>query len=114
VSKDYLEEYFSSRKLDVKGSTWTFYNHTRKRLEEYFPGRSIQSITSIEAKQFRKWLEKTNKRDMAKEGEASKGLAINSIKRRTGLCLSDIQAGDRGRLDLEESLRWDVNVGTVQ
>jgi integrase len=31
-------------------------------------------------------LEKTNKRDKAKEGEASKGLAINTIKRRTGLC----------------------------
>jgi integrase len=84
--KDYLEEYFSSRKLDVKGSTWIFYQHTRKRLEEYFPGRSIQSITSIEAKQFRKWLEDSNKRDKPKEGKPAKSLAINTIKRRTGLC----------------------------
>jgi hypothetical protein len=99
--KDYLEEYFSSRKLDVKGSTWIFYQHTRKRLEEYFPGRSIQSITSIEAKQFRKWLEDSNKRD--KHDQATDG-ALSS----------DIQAGDRGRLDRKESLRWDVNFGTVQ
>jgi integrase len=84
--KDYLEEYFSSRRLDVKTSTWIFYQHTRKRLEEYFPGRSLQSITSIEAKQFRKWLEDSNKRDKPKEGKPAKSLAINTIKRRTGLC----------------------------
>jgi len=84
--KDYLEEYFSSRRLDVKTSTWIFYQHTRKRLEEYFPGRSLQSITAIEAKQFRKWLEDSNKRDKPKEGKPAKSLAINTIKRRTGLC----------------------------
>ncbi|MFN9603868.1 MAG: hypothetical protein ACK6A7_10550 [Planctomycetota bacterium] len=84
--KDYLDEYFSSRRLDVKTSTWIFDQHTRKRLEEYFPGRSLQSITSIEAKQFRKWLEDSNKRDKPKEGKPAKSLAINTIKRRTGLC----------------------------
>ena len=84
--KDYLEEYFSTRRSDVKASTWIFYQHTRKRLEEYFGDRSIQSITAMEAKQFRKWLEDSNKRDKPKEGEEKKALAINTIKRRTGLC----------------------------
>jgi integrase len=84
--KDYLVEYFSSRKMDVKNSTWIFYQHTRKRLEEYFAGRSIQSITAIEAKQFRKWLEDSNKRDKPKDGKPAKSLAINTIKPRTGLC----------------------------
>jgi len=84
--KDYLEEYFSSRRRDVKDSTWIFYQHTRKRLEEYFSERSLQSITAIEAKQFRKWLEGSNKRDKSKDGKPAKSLAINTIKRRTGLC----------------------------
>ena len=82
----YLEEYFTARKGDVKGSTWIFYQHTRKRLEEYFSGRSLRSITAIDAKQFRTWLQNSNKRDKPEEGEPAKALAMNTIKRRTGLC----------------------------
>ena len=62
------------------------YNHTWKRLNEFFKGRSLQSITAIDAKQFRKWLETSNKRDKPSNGEQAKPLAINTIKRRTGLC----------------------------
>lgn len=83
---DYLEEYFSARKMDVKAATWIFYQHTRKRLEEYFCGRSIESITAIDAKQFRKWLEATNKKEKTKDSENKKGLSLNTVKRRTGLC----------------------------
>ena len=82
----YLNEYFGSRKTDIKEASWISYNHTWKRLNEFFKGRSLQSITAIEAKQFRKWLETSNKRDKPAKGELAKPLAINTIKRRTGLC----------------------------
>jgi integrase len=83
---DFLREYFESQAADVKGSTSTFYRHTRKRLEEYFAGRTLKSITPSDAKKFRTWLQATNKRDKPKEGEASKGLSINTVRRRTGVC----------------------------
>ena len=82
----YLEEYFGSRRADIKEASWISYNHTWKRLNEFFTGRSLQSITAIDAKQFRKWLETSNKRDKPAKGEQAKPLAINTIKRRTGLC----------------------------
>jgi hypothetical protein len=54
---DYLTEYFESRKSDVKPATWIFYQHTRNRLNEFFAGRTLRSITPSDAKAFRKWLE---------------------------------------------------------
>ena len=84
--KDYLEEYFSARKSDVKKATWIFYQHTRKRLVEFFKDRTVRSITPKDGRDFRKWLESTNKRNKPKEEGESVGLAINTVKRRTGLC----------------------------
>jgi integrase len=83
---EYLQEYFESRTADVKGSTSTFYRHTRKRLEEYFKGRKLSSITPSDAKKFRIWLQATNKRDKPKKGEEAKGLSPNTVRRRTGVC----------------------------
>ncbi len=83
---EYLEDYFSTRRSDVKEATWIFYEHTRKRLVEFFGDRSLRSITPKDGKDFRKWLEKTNKRDKAKEDGKTIGLSINTVKRRTGLC----------------------------
>jgi len=83
--EEYLEDYFSTRKSDVKQSTWIFYQHTKKRLIEYFKDRTLRSINPKDGRDFRKWLESTNKRDKEKEG-VSKGLALNTVKRRTGLC----------------------------
>ena len=81
---DYLTEYFESRKSDVKPATWIFYQHTRKRLNEYFAGRTLRSITPSDAKAFRKWLEeRSNKRDKKQERS---GISINTVRRRTGLC----------------------------
>ncbi len=81
---DYLTEYFESRKSDVKPTTWTFYQHTRKRLDEYFNGRTLRSITPSDAKAFRKWLEeRSNKRD---KKQKRSGISINTVRRRTGLC----------------------------
>ncbi len=81
---DYLTEYFESRKSDVKPATWVFYQHSRKRLNEYFAGRTLRSITPSDAKAFRKWLEEqSNKRDKKQERS---GLSINTVRRRTGLC----------------------------
>jgi integrase len=84
--KDYLEEYFSARKSDVKKATWIFYQHTRKRLVEFFKDSTVRSITPKDGRDFRKWLESTNKRNKPTEDGESKGLAINTVKRRTGLC----------------------------
>jgi integrase len=84
VLSDYLTEYFESRKSDVKPATWIFYQHTRKRLNEYFAGRTLRSITPSDAKAFRKWLEEqSNKRDKKQERS---GISINTVRRRTGLC----------------------------
>lgn len=81
---EYLTEYFESRKSDVKPATWTFYQHTRKRLDEYFAGRTLRSITPSDAKAFRKWMEEqSNKRDKKQERS---GISINTARRRTGLC----------------------------
>jgi integrase len=83
---EYLEDYFSTRRSDVKEATWIFYEQTRKRLVEFFGDRSLRSITPKDGKDFRKWLEKTNKRDKVKEDGKTIGLSINTVKRRTGLC----------------------------
>ena len=81
---DYLNEYFESRKSDVKPATWTFYQHTWKRLNEYFVGRTLRSITPSDAKAFRKWMEdRSNKRD---KKQKRAGISINTVRRRTGLC----------------------------
>ncbi len=60
---DYLESYVQSRNIDAKLSSQVAFNHTRKRLEEYFkPNRDIATITASDARAFRKWLSETNKR----------------------------------------------------
>ena len=82
----YLTAYFESHKSELKKASWISYQHTRNRLEEFFKGRTLQSITAMDAKAFRQWLETSNKRDKPKDGEKAKPLAINTIKRRTGLC----------------------------
>lgn len=64
----YLAEYFRNKELGVKPATATFYQHTANRLTEFFKGRELASITGIDAKRFRYWLEtESNKRD--KKGE---------------------------------------------
>ena len=83
---DYLKEHFDGRKSEIKSSTMVAYRHTRKRLEEYFRGRKIGTITPIDAKRFRTWLETTNKRDKAKENKDLPGLALNTVRRRIGHC----------------------------
>ena len=83
---DYLKEHFEGRRKEIKASTGVAYRHTRKRLEEYFKGRTVKSITPRDAKKFRSWLQATNKRDKPKAGEASKDLAINTVRRRIGHC----------------------------
>jgi integrase len=83
---DYLKEHFEGRRKEIKSSTGIAYRHTRRRLEEYFKGRTVKSITTRDAKKFRSWLQATNKRDKPKEGEASKDLAVNTVRRRIGHC----------------------------
>ena len=83
----YLATYFDSHRSDMKPSTWTFYQHTRNRLETHFKGRSVASITSIEAREFRNWLEtESNKRDKPSEDGTAKPLASNTVRRRIGVC----------------------------
>jgi len=84
---DYLDTYFDSIKTEIKPATWTFYQHTRKRLVEYFAGREIASITPIEAKQFRTWLEtQSNRRNKPDEQGNAVPLAVNTVRRRIGVC----------------------------
>jgi integrase len=83
----FLQSYFESRRSDVAESTWIFYEHTRKRLVEFFGGsRPIHDIHAADARDFKSWLENTNKRDKPKKSEPAKGLSLNTVRRRLGLC----------------------------
>ncbi len=106
---DYLTEYFESRKSDVKPATWIFYQHTRKRLNEYFAGRTLCSITPSDAKAFRKWLEeRSNKRDKKQERSS---ISINTVRRRTGLCRQVFsQALEDGLIDRNPFLGLSTSV----
>ncbi len=81
---EYLKEHFDGRQNEIKASTTVAYRHTRKRLEEFFKGRTLKSITPRDAKKFRTWLQSTNKRDKPKEGESVKDLSVNTVRRRIG------------------------------
>ncbi len=83
----YLHSYFESRKTEVKSTTWTFYQHTRKRLLEYFgDNKLLAEVTASDARAFKIWLESTNKRDKADDKKPIKGLASNTVRRRLSLC----------------------------
>jgi integrase len=83
----YLESYFNALKADMKESTWTFYGHTRKRLVEYFAGRDLSSISAMDARAFRNWLEtESNQRDKPAEDGTIQPLAANTVRRRVGVC----------------------------
>jgi integrase len=82
---EYLKTYFETRKSDIKGSTMIAYTHSRSRLEEFFKGRTVKSISGLDAKKFKIWLEKTNKRDNPTE-DGPKSLALNTVRRRIGNC----------------------------
>lgn len=77
----FADRYFASLKPNVKSSTSTFHGHTHKRLNEFFAGRTLESITVADAQAFRDWLSTSNRRDKNR-----KELAANTIRRRTGLC----------------------------
>ena len=83
----FLKSYLDPRQREVKKSTWTFYEHTKKRLLEYFgEKRRLSDITAADARAFRTWMETSNKRDKPKDGSAPQPLAANTIRRRTSLC----------------------------
>ena len=46
----------------------------------------MKEITACDARDFRKWLASTNKRNMQKEGKQAPTLSMNTVKRRTGFC----------------------------
>lgn len=80
-----METYFATRKSEIKGSTLIAYTNSRSRLEKFFKGRTVKSISGLDAKKFKIWLEKTNKRDNPTE-DGPKGLALNTVRRRIGHC----------------------------
>jgi integrase len=83
----FLTSYFDSRAMDVKESSQIVFSHTHKRLIEFFKAdKPLKDITASDARDFRKWLASTNKRDKPKEGEQAPSLSLNTVKRRTGFC----------------------------
>ncbi|WP_145078888.1 tyrosine-type recombinase/integrase [Aureliella helgolandensis] len=84
--QSYLASYFDVLQAEVKQGTWVFYQHTRKRLEEYFGERCMKDIGPLDAKQFRSWLETSNKRDRPDQDGKIKPLSANTIRRRIGIC----------------------------
>ncbi len=85
--KVYCDSFTQSMRCDLKSSSQTSYGHCLKRLTEFFGPRPVESITSMDAKNFRTWLkESSNKRDRPGTDGKVKELADNTVRRRMGFC----------------------------
>lgn len=85
--KEYCDSFSQSIRCELKTSSQTSYGHTVKRLNEFFGTRPIESISPMDARNFRTWLkESSNKRDRPDENGKVKELAENTIRRRMGVC----------------------------
>jgi integrase len=81
--KSFLDDYVA-RRTDVKGSTSTVYNHTRRCLIEKFGAkRPLDSITVGEANDWRRWL--TTPKNDANPTAGGQGLSENTARRRCGI-----------------------------
>jgi len=79
--KAFLDSYIAKR-TDVKGSTSTVYNHTRRCLIEFFGAdRPLQHITIAETKNWRRWLAQP-KNETEQGGQ---GLSDNTVRRLCGI-----------------------------
>jgi len=85
-----LESYLSQRKAEIKPRTFIALQTVADRLNEFFKAStSIDSITAMDARRFRKWLEGANKRDKPTDENGNRieaGLAQNTVRRRIGRC----------------------------
>lgn len=85
--KEYCDSFARTMRGGLKISSQTSYGHTLKRLGEFFGTRPIESITPVDAKNFRTWMkEASNKRDRPDKNGKVKELAENTIRRRMGVC----------------------------
>ncbi len=88
----FVDDYIR-RRGDVKGSTATFYGHTRRCLVEFFGAtRPIDRITAGECEDWRRWLASDQK------------LAENTIRRRCGMAKQFFRVAVRKNLISENPL----------
>ncbi len=91
-----LDGYISGRS-DVKTSTATVYNHTRRCLIEYFGAdKPLADITAADADDWRRYL--VREKDHESGGQ---GLGINTARRRCCIAKQFFRAAHRGRLIAE-------------
>ncbi len=81
----HLRAYFAKR-TDVKSSTVTNWRHTERSLVEFFGDeRSLDSITSGDAKDWERWLKSGEARENRYAGRsATAGLSPNTARKRVG------------------------------
>lgn len=85
--REYCDAFSEAIKSDVKLSSQIFYQHVVKRLKEFFGDQPLESVTPMDAKKFRTWLEvESNKRDKPDDDGNIKPLAQNTVRRRIGAC----------------------------
>lgn len=79
---EFLNRFIDGRS-DVKPGTAITYNNVRRNLVDYFGGdRLLDSISTAEAKDWRRWLARAKNEDDPKAGGA--GLSDNTARRRSG------------------------------
>lgn len=80
---EHLASYFAKRS-DVKRSTLTHWNHTKRLLIAFFgEDRSLASITAGDAKDWERWLRTGEARDHRYgDAKADEGLAVNTARKR--------------------------------
>jgi len=80
---DHLTNYFAKRS-DVKPSTMTHWNHTKRLLVAYFgDDRPLGSITAGDAKDWERWLRTADARENRYgDTKANEGLAVNTARKR--------------------------------
>ena len=80
---EHLANYFAKR-ADVKQSTLTHWNQTKRLLLAYFGAeRAISSITAGDAKDWERWLRTPKAREHRYgEAKADEGLAVNTARKR--------------------------------
>jgi len=82
----FLDDYIEKRAADTKPTTRLVYGHTRRLLVEYFGSdKPLRDITPGDADEWRRWM-------------VGKGLADNTVRRRSGIAKQYFKAALRKRL----------------
>jgi len=84
-----MECTFDERKQELEAECVVKPSAADRLIEFFKASAKLENIGAMEARKFRKWLEGENRRDKPRDEAGKllkKGLAINTVRRRTGQC----------------------------